>query len=366
VNVASTPSVGLAMIVKNEARILPRLAASLEGQYDHWTIVDTGSTDDTVRVAEEVFSGVPGAVVRDEWRGYGPSRNVALALSREQSDFVLTMDADETFHGVIERQIPPGFDGAEVEYHFDSLYFWLPRLLRSEAPWEWRARTHEYLAMRDRPARLYQTKSFFVRHHGDGGNRATKYERDLALLNADLRENPTDPRTAFYLARTYEDCGDLAQAAQWYERRIALKGWEEETWYATWRLACCLLGSERADEGCGALWRAWGMRPWRAEPLWSLAEYYRTTAQWRLSFEACQLARRECGVGDPENDFHGDRLFVHLDVYQWRIDYELSISAYYCDARELGRTLIEELAARTDIPEVLARNVTDNRRFYDS
>ncbi len=40
-------TVGLAMIVKNEARTLPRLAASLDGQLDHWTIVDTGSTDGT-------------------------------------------------------------------------------------------------------------------------------------------------------------------------------------------------------------------------------------------------------------------------------------------------------------------------------
>jgi Glycosyl transferase family 2 len=362
---AATATVGLAMIVKNEELTLPRLAASLEGQLDHWTIVDTGSTDDTVRVAEEVFAPVPGVVIRDEWRGYGPSRNVALSHARTHSDWVLTLDADDTFHGVIERGVPAGFDGAEAEYHVEPLHFWVPRLVRSDAPWEWRARAHEYLTLGDQPARLYRTNSFFVRHHADGGNRGTKFERELALLKADQRENPKDPRTAFYLARTYEDGGDLARAARWYERRIALEGWDEETWYATWRLGRCMLGTGRADEGCGALWRAWGMRPWRAEPLWTLAEHYRLTAQWHLCFEVCQLARRACGVGDPENDFRGDRLFVHTDVYQWRIAYELSICAYYVDERDLGRALIEELAARTDLPEVLAANVAENRRFYN-
>ena len=39
-------TVGLAMIVKNEARTLPAWP-SLDGQLDHWTIVDTGSTDGT-------------------------------------------------------------------------------------------------------------------------------------------------------------------------------------------------------------------------------------------------------------------------------------------------------------------------------
>jgi hypothetical protein len=31
--------------------------------------------------------------------------------------------------------------------------------------------------------------------------------------------------------------------------------------------------------------------------------------------------------------FGGDRLFVHADVYDWRISYEQSISAYYLGER---------------------------------
>jgi hypothetical protein len=33
------------MIVRHESATLPRLAATLGGQIDHWTVVDTGSTD---------------------------------------------------------------------------------------------------------------------------------------------------------------------------------------------------------------------------------------------------------------------------------------------------------------------------------
>lgn len=361
-------TVGLAMIVKDEARTLPRLAASLDGQLDHWTVVDTGSTDHTIDVAREVFDGVPGEVVQDEWRGYGPSRNVALATALPHTDWVVTLDADDTFHGTMEHAIPDGFDGAEAVYQFEPLRFWVPRLVRADGRWEWRARAHEYLARRDgATATLFRTASFFVEHHADGGNRATKFERELALLEADHRDDPDDPRTAFYLARTYEDGGDLVRAATWYRTRIALPGWEEETWYATWRLGTCLLATGQADEGCGVLWRAWGARPWRAEPLWTLAEHYRLTSQWPLSFEACELARRRCGVGaaEPGSGFGGDRLFVHLDVYEWRIAYEQSISAYYVGERDLGRALIAELLARPDLPPALVQNLHDNRRFYE-
>jgi hypothetical protein len=290
-------TVGLAMIVKNEARTLPRLAATLEGQIDYWTIVDTGSTDDTVAVANECFSGVPGSVFCDEWRGYGPSRNVALSRTRPHCDWVLTMDADETLHGTIEVAVAPDIDGIEAECRVEPLRYWVPRLVRSGGEWEWRARAHEYLTLPDGPGNMARTTSFYVAHHHDGGNRATKFERELALLEADHHEDPEDPRTVFYIARTHEDRGDAPSAAKWYARRVAMQGWVEENWYSQWRLGCCLLAAEHPDEGCGALWKAWGSRPWRAEPLWSLAEHYRISSGGCLTRHAASL--KSTAVSDP-------------------------------------------------------------------
>lgn len=359
-------TVGLVMIVKDEERTLPRLAASLDGQLDHWTIVDTGSSDGTVALVEELFSGIPGQLIRDEWRGYGPSRNVALEAARPHSDWLLTLDADDTFHGELERDIPADSDGVEAEYHVEPLRYWVPRLVRAEADWRWHGRAHEYLACAAGPGNLFRTHRFYVTHHADGGNRGTKLERELDLLLADHREQPDDPRTLFYLARTYEDMGETARAATWYRKRVHSGGWEEETWYAMWRLGICLVAIGKADEGCGVLWCAWGRRPWRAEPLWTLAEHYRVTSQWRLCFEACRLARQFCGVGDeePGAGYGGDRLFVHADVYQWRIAYEESICAYYLHEHDRGRALIAELLARDDLPPAIRQSVEDNLRFY--
>jgi hypothetical protein len=52
----------------------------------------------------------------------------------------------------------------------------------------------------------------------------------------------------------------------------------------------------------------------------------------------------------PGLGFHGDRLFVHVDVYQWRMAYEASLAAYYLDDLDLGRRLTDELLARGDSP----------------
>jgi glycosyltransferase involved in cell wall biosynthesis len=360
-------TVGLVMIVKNEERTLPRLAESVRGQLDHWTIVDTGSTDETIGIAPKLFEGVSGEVVSTEWRGYGPSRNVSLQAARPYTDWLLLLDADHTISGTIDRDsLNDRLDCVEAEEHYHQLRLWRPFLIRSNAGWEWHGRAHEYLSMSDAP-RSRQMSTFKVVHHADGGNRPDKLERERLLLEQDFAERPNDSRTVFYLARTHDDMGHAGQAAEFYRRRLQIGGWVEESWYARWRLGVCQLATGSVDQGCGTLWRAWGERPWRAEPLGTLAKFYREQQLWRLCWEVCQLARLHTGVQptgpgpDPEAI---DRLFVHTDFYTWRIAFEESICAYYVNEIDRGRSLCQYLLDRDDLPPEERRYVQDNLRFY--
>ncbi len=361
-------TVGLSMIVKNEALTLPRLARSVAGQLDHWTIVDTGSDDATVDVARAAFDGVPGELLVDEWRGFGPSRNVALEAARPHSDWILLMDADDTFEGELPRDsLSADLDCLEAELHYDDLRLWRPFLLRSGATWRWQGRAHEYLTLGEDPPATARTDRFYLLHHADGGNRGDKFERERALLEADFADDPTDARTCFYLARTHDDAGDPGHAAEWYRRRLELGGWDEELWYSRWRLGVCLLAAGAPEQGCGVLFDAWAERPWRAEPLWTLATHYRGRQQWRLAWEVCELARRHTaaepnGSGFPPN---ADRLFVHTDVAAWKMAYEQSICAYYVGEVARGRALTRYLLSRTDLPEDISASVEANRHFYE-
>lgn len=216
------PTVGLAMIVRNEEQVLPRLADSLKGHIDHWTIVDTGSEDSTREVARQVFGFAPGDVIDAEWQGFGPSRNVALRAAEPRTDWVLNLDADHTFRGALDpRQLASDFSGIDIEERYANLRYWLPRLVRSGRSWHWVGRTHEFLAAPTAGNRA-RAASCWLEHHGDGGNRETKFHRDLELLEQDWAERPGEARTAFYLGRTYDDLGEDVQAIAWYRRRADL------------------------------------------------------------------------------------------------------------------------------------------------
>lgn len=78
------------LIVKNEAHVIERCLKSLEGVADEIIVVDTGSTDDTPRIA----AAFGARVYQAPWTGdFGEARN--RSLQHAQGDYVLVIDADE-------------------------------------------------------------------------------------------------------------------------------------------------------------------------------------------------------------------------------------------------------------------------------
>jgi glycosyltransferase involved in cell wall biosynthesis len=80
----------LSMIVKNEEKYLRDCLESVKGIVDEIVIVDTGSVDNTKKIAEEY-----GAIIFDyEWKNdFADARNYALGKSK--GDWILYLDADE-------------------------------------------------------------------------------------------------------------------------------------------------------------------------------------------------------------------------------------------------------------------------------
>jgi tetratricopeptide (TPR) repeat protein len=84
------PRLSLSMIVRDEAERIEAALASVAGFVDEMVVLDTGSRDDTVAIAQRC-----GALVASmPWPGdFAPARNRALELVR--GDWVLVLDADE-------------------------------------------------------------------------------------------------------------------------------------------------------------------------------------------------------------------------------------------------------------------------------
>jgi len=85
-------TLSLCMIVKNEEASLKNTLLSVYDIVDEIVIVDTGSTDDTIKIAKEFKKA---KIFETSWEDdFSKVRN--LSLSKATSDWILVLDADET------------------------------------------------------------------------------------------------------------------------------------------------------------------------------------------------------------------------------------------------------------------------------
>ncbi|MBG6146328.1 glycosyltransferase involved in cell wall biosynthesis [Labrenzia sp. EL_142] len=77
------------IIARNEADRISRPIRSVIDWVDEVIVIDSGSTDDTIAVAEKLGA----RVVHKDWQGYGPQKRCGEDQCR--NDWLLNLDADE-------------------------------------------------------------------------------------------------------------------------------------------------------------------------------------------------------------------------------------------------------------------------------
>lgn len=126
------------IITYNEERNLPRAIESLRCA-DEILVVDSGSSDRTIEIAEKLGA----RVVESPWPGYAKQKN--LAAERASHDWILSLDADESLSEALEGEIwRLKKNGAE----FDA--YTMPRLAQYLGRW-----IHHSGWYPDRKVRLY-------------------------------------------------------------------------------------------------------------------------------------------------------------------------------------------------------------------
>ena len=105
------------MIVRDEAEMLAECLASVRGVVDEMIIVDTGSTDGTVAIAEAAGA----RVVHEPWRNdFAYARNVGL--QHATGDYVLQLDADERLASVSRASLRAAVERADFELGMVTLH----------------------------------------------------------------------------------------------------------------------------------------------------------------------------------------------------------------------------------------------------
>jgi glycosyltransferase involved in cell wall biosynthesis len=342
-------------MVKNEERILLRCLQSVENLVDHFCICDTGSTDNTVAIAEEFLKSHSGCITHEPWKNFGHNRTKSFQhakrfitdnLQVELKDvYGLLLDADMKFVGNL-KSLPLHHEAYSILQINGRLEYYNTRIIRMDINAESKGPTHEY----------WDVKSVYIPRiicHiddvSDGGCKSDKFDRDIKLLTEALLEEPNNVRYMFYLAQSYKDCGNIAEAIKWYKKRYDAGGWFGEVYISAYQIS-------RLTNDKEWVWKAYEADNRRVEAFYSYIHYHRLIGKFTQELYA--MALHASNIKLPDN-----ALFLEADVYNWKIHDELSIIAYYTGHKDVALMASTKLLSENKFPEDQRERIIKNKSF---
>jgi glycosyltransferase involved in cell wall biosynthesis len=350
----------LILMVRNESKIIRRCLEAVESVVDAFCVHDTGSTDNTVELANEFIKTRNGCVTGSEWKDFGHNRTLSFKSARDYVEYGLKwdlattygllLDADMVFEAGTLKQQALGELGYTIVQSNGDLDYPNCRLIRMDHPWKCTGVTHEYW---DGPAFPLSKSICWINDKNDGGCKSDKFERDARLLEAALAEKPDDVRYMFYLAQTYHCLGRHEDSIRMYEKRYAAGGWGEEQWYSLYMIGQTYLTLGKPIEFEQYMLKAYELRPGRAESLYKLAKYFREKGQHYKAYQYVLMGK--------DIPLSKDSLFIEIPVYTDLFHYEETICLYYLNRKSEGlRKGLEYLLTKSQN----ADGVLSNLIFY--
>lgn len=301
------------LIGKNEQNTIPKLIESLTKFRERGgdvLLIDTGSTDNTVKVAKTlgitvyetgdkfyrivnearvkqinrtfIVAGEEPIQLRNEkFFDFAAARNYAASLAK--TNFILAPDCDEVFAeldlDILEKTINEGYEKiwTTLICSWDANNNPITKLshcrIYDRRKLYWKGMIHEILEGNGK-----ETTLPIVLHHHPEPRPRQQYLGALALC---AYNNRSDDRISHYFARELMYRGRTKSAIREFGKHIKLKGWSVERSQSAVYLGDCLLSLKKEDEAVSAWQLALNIDATRRMPLIKLAEYYDKKGDFR-------------------------------------------------------------------------------------
>jgi hypothetical protein len=333
------PTLCLNMIVKNESNVIKKLFDSVSSIIDCYCICDTGSTDNTIEFIENYFKekNIPGVIHHEKFKNFGYNRSYSLEKCIGMSDYILLMDADMEL--VIKK-----FDKSiltEDTYYIlqgsNSFYYNNVRIVKNDGKYRYVGVTHEYIdIMKKKEVHSFDKDIIFINDIGNGGCKDNKFIRDIELLTQGILDEPTNMRYHFYLANSYHDSDKKEEAIKYYEIVSKSGSWAQEKWYSYYRLGHCYNSLNNIEKAIYNWMEGLDVCRNRVENIYEIICYYRKREKYETAYNYYKIA---LDVLKKLNNKDKDAfLFLHNDVYSWKLYFEYYVMAYYISEKQIKYT----------------------------
>ena len=222
-------TLAVCMIVKNEEQCLPLILSDIEGLWDELIIVDTGSTDRTIEIAQNFGA----RVVSQAWTGdFSAARN--RSKDEATAAWIMWLDADDRIEAADLKRL----QSLKPTLHTDNVYNLqvVNRIADGFSPPLLQARLFPNDPRLRFESRVHESIMLSARKHGFRGGHLpvkvihtgyatpeqllTKMKRNMTILEQELADNPDAIMLRFLYANTLVHFKRFKEAQGHYERVI--------------------------------------------------------------------------------------------------------------------------------------------------
>jgi predicted O-methyltransferase YrrM/tetratricopeptide (TPR) repeat protein len=220
--------INLCIMVKNGGPQFEQMLIDNLPIIDKWTILDTGSTDDTINIINKVLVGKKhGNLYQEPFINFCESRNRLLDLAGTSCKYIIMLDDTYVVQGdlrsfLTEVRGDQYADSFTLYIKSDDTQYGSNRIIKSNSGLRYIHKIHEVITDKDNiNIVIPESKVMINDRRFDYMEKRTQDRKqlDLKLLYEEVEENPNDPRAYYYLAQTYNLLEDYENAYKYFMKR---------------------------------------------------------------------------------------------------------------------------------------------------
>ena len=271
----------LVMIVKNGSEPLKKTLLSIKDYIDHWTILDTGSTDGSQDCIREILRDVPGNLYEEPFVDFEVSRNRSLELAGTNCEYNIILDDSYILYGGTKlREILKNNtenDAFSLIIQDENNLYESIRITRTSKNLKFKYKVHEIIIAKNHL--LINDNDIFITDDNNQVHRqrsTIRHTKDIEILLQEHKKYPKDTRIIFYIANTYLSLGKYDDSLIFYNKRIKLakESNEHEVYMSLYRIGSIYDFKKNWKDAEKYYMQSYNMRPFRAEPIYQIAKHY--------------------------------------------------------------------------------------------
>uniref|UniRef100_A0A6C0EQN5 Uncharacterized protein n=1 Tax=viral metagenome TaxID=1070528 RepID=A0A6C0EQN5_9ZZZZ len=195
---------------------------------DRWTILDTGSTDETVDIINKVLVGKKeGELFKEPFINFRDSRNRLLDLAGTKCKFIIMLDDTYIVEGNL-REFLNEVRGDKYTSSFsiiiqsNDVNYGSNRIIKADKNLRYIYKIHEVISDKDNINVIIPEEKCFIKDITSDYMKKRTNDRkqlDLKLLYEEIEDDPMNCRTYYYIAQTYNLLGDYEKAYEFFLKR---------------------------------------------------------------------------------------------------------------------------------------------------